>query len=868
MKDSEKQGMGGSGPCRAGRSRLTDIGGRAIRAAFRLFLRAAARLPHLLDTRRRWAAGGAVLLVLAVLFHRSLPDPLFQTPYSTVLLARDGRLLGARIALDGQWRFPSAPCPPRFALAAITFEDRRFRWHPGVDPLAILRAAAKNAKAGQVVGGASTLTMQVIRLSRQGRPRSFLEKILEAGLALRLELSHSKDEILSLYASQAPFGGNVVGLTAASWRYFGRGPESLSWGETALLAVLPNSPALMHPGRNRDRLHRKRDRLLESLWKKGHIDSLTCALARLEPLPEKPLALPRQAPHLLERLAAGESPWRSTLDADLQAQVNGILARRRPALEGAGINNGAVLVLDARSGAALAYVGNMPATNAAGSGREVDIVTAPRSTGSLLKPFLYAAMLDAGELLPATLVPDIPSQIGGYAPENFDRGYEGAVPAKMALARSLNVPAVRMLRDFGIDRFLRVLRDMGLTTVDRSASDYGLTLVLGGAEGNLWELTGLYAGLAREARRYAALSPDAETRRTFFPPHFLTPTVSVGNLPITDIGNRGSHPGFRDTSSLPEGADPAAHSQSNPSPIGPAAAWFTLQAMAEVSRPDAEQHWRSFASSRWVAWKTGTSFGFRDAWTVGVTPEYVVGVWIGNASGQGRPAMTGIQVAAPVLFETFNLLPATTAFQKPMASLRRIPICRQSGMRPSPHCPVTDSAWVPAAGLRTAACPYHRLIHLDPTGAYQVHDRCQSVGLMQHESWFVLPPSQEWYYRQRHGDYLPAPPWRKDCEEGSLALARPRAMDLIYPRGTAKIYVPVDLDARKSRTVFEAVHRDPGATVFWHLDRDFLGQTHEFHKWAVDPGPGLHKLLLVDNRGERLEHEFEVLAREEERDSR
>lgn len=883
MADPEKQGMGGWVGPGAGRRRFTDIGGRVLRAAFR------SNLLHLLDTRRRLAAGGAVLLVLAFLGYRSLPDPLFQTPYSTVLLARDGRFLGARIASDGQWRFPpagdspvskaSAPaaeiqCPPRFALAAITFEDSRFRWHPGVDPLAILRAAAKNAKAGKVVSGASTLTMQVVRLSRRGRPRSFLEKLVETGLALRLEMSLGKDEILSLYASHAPFGGNVVGLAAAAWRYYGRGPESLSWGESALLAVLPNSPSLMHPGRNRDRLRRKRDRLLDRLWKQGHIDSVACALARLEPLPEKPLALPREAPHLLDRLAGDASLRRSTLDADLQAQVNGILARRRPGLEGAGIHNGAVLVLDARTGAALAYVGNMPDTEAPGSGgsgggREVDIVTAPRSTGSLLKPFLYAAMLDAGELLPGTLVPDIPSQMGGYSPENFDRGYEGAVPASMALARSLNVPAVRMLRDFGIDRFLHVLRDLGLTTADRSAGDYGLTLVLGGAEGTLWELAGLYAGLAREARRHAEPSPDADTRRAFFPPHFLDPGGSRGNLSITDIGKaavirpREADKRPRATLLFPEAANPAAQSQSAPSPIGPAAAWFALQAMAEVSRPDAEQHWRSFASSRWVAWKTGTSFGFRDAWAVGVTPEYVVGVWIGNASGQGRPAMTGIQVAAPVLFETFNLLPATTTFQRPMASLRRIPICRRSGMRPSPHCPATDSAWVPAAGLRTASCPYHRLVHLDATGTYQVHDGCQSVGLMQHAPWFVLPPSQEWYYRQRHGDYLPAPPWRKDCVEGSLALARPRSMDLIYPRGTARIYVPVDLDARRSRTVFEAVHRDPGATVFWHLDQDFLGQTHEFHKWAVDPGPGLHRLLLVDNRGERLEHEFEVLARED-----
>jgi penicillin-binding protein 1C len=328
-----------------------------------------------LASGRAARAAALLIAVAAICFLKPPPRPLFAAPYSAVLEARDGRLLGARIAADGQWRFPEAPCPPRFARAAVVFEDSRFRRHPGVDPLAVLRALAANAKAGRVVSGASTLTMQVVRLSRAGRPRSFAEKAVEAWLALRLELVCGKDEILSLYAAHAPFGGNVVGLPAASWRYFGRGPEHLSWAEAALLAVLPNSPSLMHPGRNRERLREKRDRLLLRLQRTGDIDSVACRLARLEPLPERPLPLPRLAPHLLQTLAAGKTPagaagtaaagngsarepgppagvWRTTLDADLQAQVNGILERRRRAWEGAGIGNAAVLVLHTRKRAA------------------------------------------------------------------------------------------------------------------------------------------------------------------------------------------------------------------------------------------------------------------------------------------------------------------------------------------------------------------------------------------------------------------------------------------------------------------------------------------------------------------------------------
>lgn len=796
---------------------------------------------------KRWVAGLAVLALGTVLY-RSLPHPLFRDPYATVVLDRDGRMLGAKIAADGQWRFPPLQvCPPRFATAAMAYEDRRFLRHPGVDPFAVARAVRQNLKSGKVLSGGSTLTMQVIRMSRGSRgprARTWPEKFVEAFLALRLELGYRKPEIMAFYASHAPFGGNVVGLEAASWRYFGRPADRLSWGEASLLAVLPNSPSLMHPGRNREPLRRKRDRLLARLWRQGSIDSVTCALARLEPLPDKPVALPRAAPHLVERLAkdrpavssgpsglAGPAAiLHTSLEGRFQAQVDEILLRRQRELDGQGIRNGAVLVLRVATGEVMAYAGNMRVTgNGAGDqGAEVDIITSRRSTGSLLKPFLYASMLEAGELLPGTLIADVPTQIGGYSPENFDRGFEGAVPARLALARSLNVPAVRMLKGYGVERFYRTLKNLGFTTLDRPAADYGLTLVLGGAEGTLWDLCGMYAGLAREAMRYSGKATGAESLPGFFPPR-----LSRADAPI-----------------------PSA------APIGPASAWLALQAMAEVSRPDAQKYWRSFASSRWVAWKTGTSFGFRDAWAVGVTPEYVVGVWVGNASGQGRPGMTGIQVAAPLLFDVYNALPPTSEFTPPMASLMRMAVCPSSGMRPGPICPVIDSVWAPQAGLRTAACPYHRMVHLDSEERFQVHDGCQSISAMRHRAWFILPPTQEWYYRQRHSDYLPPPDWRKDCEAGLASRGMPRAMDLIYPKALAGIYIPTDLNAEKSRAIFEAVHRDPGAIVYWHLDHAYLGETREFHKMMVNPSPGMHTLLLVDGKGERLERKFEVLAKE------
>ena len=462
----------------------------------------------------------------------------FDDPLSTVVLDRDGELLGASIAADGQWRFGvAAAVPPKFAAAITCFEDRRFYWHPGVDPLALARAAVANLRGGRVVSGGSTLTMQVVRLARKGRPRTFAEKAVEAVLALRLSLSLSKRQVLGLYAAYAPFGGNTVGLDAAAWRYFGRDAAQLSWAETATLAVLPNAPSLVHPGRNRELLLAKRNRLLERLRERGAIDALSLDLAKREPLPPAPEPLPMLAPHLVARIArrAGRLALsrgrREPLGAhhalkSVQVRATEIVARHQRALVENGVSNAAALVLDVATGDVLAYVGNHWPPGASDHGEHVDVVPARRSTGSVLKPLLYASMLEAGEVLPAQLVADVPTHIGSFHPENFDRAYAGAVPAAQALARSLNVPAVRLLRAHGVDRFAAVLRRLGLSTLDQPGAYYGLALILGGAEGTLWDVTGVYAGLAR-----SALAPHAgEARRAFFEPRVPTPG-----------GRRGAH---------------------------------------------------------------------------------------------------------------------------------------------------------------------------------------------------------------------------------------------------------------------------------------------------------------------------------------
>ena len=726
-----------------------------------------------------WIAAGALVLAAYLL---CLPRDLFKgSAYSTVVTDRNGELLGARIADDGQWRFP--PCdtiPEKYEKALIEFEDRYFYYMPGVNPFAIARAIIGNIRAGHVTSGGSTISMQVIRMSRN-RERTIWQKLIESILATRLELRYSKKEILALYASHAPYGGNVVGLEAAAWRYFGRPADQLSWGEAATLAVLPNSPSSLHPGKNRKALKEKRDRLLLRLRDRKIIDSLTCELACEENLPAAPLSLPQHAYHLTEWYWKSEngSRIRTDLDLQLQKQVENIVDKWNDDFSQRNIADLAAVIIDVHSGKILAYCGNAhPESSRPGS--KVDILRSPRSTGSILKPFLYCACLQEGTILPHTLIPDIPININGFSPQNFDYRFNGAVPASQALARSLNVPSVHLLRAYGVPKFHELLKACGMTTLDKSASHYGLSLILGGAEGKLLDITRMYAEMARQ---YQSLED------TGFPLH------------------------------------------------DKCALWYTFEALKEVNRPD-EMDWRNITSIRKVAWKTGTSYGFRDGWAVGTTPDYAIGVWAGNAQGQGVPGLTGAQTAGPVLFDLFNILGAPSSYTEEEGTpnayadqnwfLEPAPddymtaeVCRLSGHLKSRDCELTDTLILPKKAIRTPVCPYHKEID--------------------GEIVFLLPPAMEWYYKEQHPEY--------SIYTGKDRSQRTSPLQFIYPEPNSIIYLPRNLEGKKSEIVFNLAHRDPEARVYWHLDEEYLGETRYLHQMTLSPATGRHKLTAVDQRG-------------------
>ena len=771
-------------------------------------------------------ASFAVLLGSARFF---LPDPLFSDPYSTILYDRHGQLLGGRVADDEQWRFAvSDTVNEKFKTAILLSEDRYFYNHPGFNPVSMFDALLDNIKARKVVRGGSTITMQTIRLSRKGKPRNMKEKLLELILGIGLEMKSSKEEIMNLYASHAPFGGNVVGLEAASWRYFGHHPDYLSWGEAATLAVLPNAPSLIHPGRNRDILKEKRDRLLTEIYEEGKMDSLTLQISMMEPLPDKPVPMPQLTPHLLGQYWLRErgKKVKTTLDASYQERITQIVEDHHQRLAGNQIHNAAVLVLDPETYEVVAYVANTKNTDGEVHGNYVDLIQANRSTGSILKPLLYAAMIEEGLIMPDALVPDIPSYYENYFPENYDKTFEGAVPASMALSRSRNVPAVYMLRDFGGAPFLHLMKKVGLSSFNKPAGHYGLTLILGGGEASLWELTNMYAGMARTVLNYDRFY-SKYTGREYDPPV----------IELKDV---------------PQFQEPEISKQV---PLHAASIWLTYSSLKKLKRPDSETGWEGFNSSLDIAWKTGTSYGSRDAWAIGSTPDYVVGVWVGNADGEGRVGLTGTSVAAPIMFEVFSLLRSEGAFQPPYDELDPFQVCARSGFRASRFCPDVDTAYSFIKSVQTKQCDYHKLIFTDAEQQLRVNRECVSSDKMQSVAWFVLPPVQEWYYRKNHPAYETLPPWDEAClpDEGDSGI------EFIYPVDRTRVFVPIGIDETQQEIVFEVSNRYPEQKVFWHLDNTYLGETESSHQLGMVPETGWHTLTVVNENGESNSVQFEVV---------
>jgi penicillin-binding protein 1C len=630
----------------------------------------------------------------------------------------------------------------------------------------------------------------------------------------------------------------------------------------ASLAVLPNAPTLVHPGKNRNILLHKRNLLIDKLVANKTIDETTGNLARMEPLPGQPLRLPQVAPHLLARFKREyailskndpELPTRitSTLQMNLQDNVTQLINRYHNSFKANSINNAAAMVMEVETGNVLAYVGNVYNPSDSSLESHVDVLASSRSPGSTLKPILFTALQSDGLVLPRQLIPDVPTQIGGYTPQNFNLEYDGAVPANRALSRSLNIPAVKMLQQYKYQRFYDVLQQCGFTTIKKPADFYGLSLILGGCEVTPWELAGVYSSMARSYNNQRVNNGKFE-KRDWHMPVYEAPALKGEERRSPDPEGRREKQVLNYTTN---NLQLTTHNLQLPFDF--TSLWQTFNAMQEVMRPGEEGLWNLFNSAQRIAWKTGTSFGFRDGWAIGLTPKYCVVVWVGNTDGEGRPELTGINTAAPVMFDIFRLLPSSAWFEPPAYDFAYLPVCHQSGFRAGSDCNDVDTMLVSVKGIHAPLCPYHRMVHLERTGTYRATSNCESPSAMVHKSWFVLPPGMEYYYKKRHEEYQSLPPFLPGCTAEAL-----KQIELIYPENGAKIYVPIEITGEKGNTIFTAAHRNAGAHLFWHLDNNYVGSTFQFHQMAFNPSPGKHSITVVDEQGETISRSFEILNKE------
>ncbi len=555
------------------------------------------------------AVAATTLAATALTLDRVFPPDLSRYhDRSTEVVDGNGRLLRAFTTADGKWRLKTAvdDVDPLYLGLLKAYEDRRFDSHWGVDPLATLRAAGQLAERGRIVSGASTLSMQAARLL-DPRPRSFTTKALQSARALQLEWRYSKREVLAIYLTLAPMGGNLEGVRAASLAYFGKEPRQLSAAEAALLVAIPQSPERRRPDRASPVAQKARDRVLERGVEHGVIDSALFEMARSRLAPDRRLAMPMQAPHLATWLA-GQSPGTTvptTVRYELQQSLAQLVHEERRQLgDGAEI---AMVVLDNRTGGVVAWLGG---DNFFGRAGQVDLVRARRSPGSALKPLIYAMAFDDRTLHPETLVEDVPVRFRDWLPRNFDRDHQGAVTVRRALQQSLNVPAVLALEKVGPQRFLSTLRTAGVSPgLPPGDNGNSLGVALGSATLSPLEMAGLYSGLANGG--------------SFAPPHVRRDRPRPQPLRL----------------------------------LGPTAAWYVSDVLAEAPLPEGFASLPVALRERRIAFKTGTSAGYRDAWAAGYSANWTVVVWVGHADGTPRPGQLGRLSALPVLFKAYGRLP-------------------------------------------------------------------------------------------------------------------------------------------------------------------------------------------------------------------
>ncbi|UPL49723.1 penicillin-binding protein 1C [Hymenobacter sublimis] len=749
---------------------------------------------------------GAVGLVMLLFTGLDLAFPLPPTPqYSPIVLAQDGSVLHAYLNPTQKWRMKTElrEITPVLRKAIMAKEDRWFRWHFGVNPVALVQAAGRNVFGEGRTTGASTITMQVARLL-EPKERTLGNKLLEMLRATQLELHYSKDEILQLYLNLVPYGGNVEGVKSAALLYFQQTPDYLSLAQTVTLAIIPNRPRGPVLGKNNAAVLQERNRWLRRFGAAGLFPKQDVEDALLEPLDVQRHAAPTLAPHLARRLVRQfprQAIIRSSLQRSKQSKTEDLTRNYVRRLHELGITQAAVLVVNNRTRQVEAYVGSADFRDFGSQGQN-DGVTAVRSPGSTLKPFLYALAMDRGLATPKLLLPDVPTNFQGYRPENFDKHCNGEVTLERALAYSLNIPAVRVLNQLGVPTFTDKLRQAGFQNVTRNRSRLGLSSILGGCGATLEELTNLYATLA-DGGRYAGLQFTSRPER------------GVGGEAPTPL-------------------------------ISEAAAFLTTDILSQLTRPDLPLGAASSLRLPKVAWKTGTSYGRRDAWSIGYNREYTIGVWVGNFSGQGSPALTGADVATPLLFDLFNALAynSPNKWFAPPATLDFRLVCAETGLVPGENCPNQIIDYFLPTVSSGQRCQHQREVLVAADGGFTYCRACAPAAGFRRELYPNLLPEVAAYKEAQGIPYRRLPPHNPQCQ--LVRTDAERAPSITSPTANTE-YV---LNRReKQQLLLSCTTPSEVRQVYWYVNDTFLRTAAATERVFFQPTPGPLKISCADDHG-------------------
>ena len=756
---------------------------------------------------RRILIGTVVLIILLLALDRAFPPP-EPPPFSAQVFDRDGELLGAYLTPDDKWRLRTRleALPPEMHRAVLMKEDRWFYLHPGVNVFAVLRALTTNVLRGERISGASTITMQVARMLEPDE-RSYLVKLREMLRALQLELRYSKHEILELYVSLLPMGGNIEGVASASWIYFNRPPARLSLAQCVACTLLPNDPNTLRLDKESAPLQLRTRQWLRRFDTMDVFPRDAINEAMAESFTVSRSTPPLRAPHFCRvvRSRSDGDIRRTTLDAGIQDAAERLLANHVKRVSADGVTNGAVLVLRCDSMEVAAYCGSADFHDDVNKG-QVDGVSALRSPGSTLKPFLYARAFDDGTLTPKRRLLDIPTDFHGYAPENFDAEFHGEVTVSEALLQSLNVPAVRELARQGTGSFVSWLSGLGFRDIADRRSQLGLSLILGGCGATLHELTHAFSAFAR-----------------------------AGNLaPLR----------FEQTDPVSSGREM----------LSPEAAWMMTDILSRHQRPDIPADLLEQSRLPKISWKTGTSYGKRDAWAIGWNGRYVIGVWMGNFSGEGAPRLSGAVMAVPLLVDLFNAIDAKGRdmdIPRP-EKIRVRHVCTRTGLLPSPQCVSTESdVYVEgrSSGERCALMQAFQ-VRADESMHYCM-DCLPDTGAI--ERWYpVYPPELALWFDHRNIGIRRPPPHNPACTarragEGPRILSPSWDYTYYLERGAGQ------------EILLQAA---PGAGVkklYWYVDGDLLRESAVGEKVFFMPTARTHTIQCMDDAGRTSNVRVEIV---------